>query len=225
MTIKYHDFEQGTPEWLQARCGIITASEMKLILTTTLKVADNDKSRAHYYELAAQRISQYVEPSYIGDDMLRGHVDEVTARIKYAETYGDVDECGFITNDKWGFTLGYSPDGLVSFDGAIEIKSRRQKYQIETITTQQVPTEHVMQLQTGLMVSEREWIDYVSYNGGLPMAVIRVYPDESIQTAIIDAVTKAEAKITAIVDKYHSVLKSDARLIETERQIYEEITA
>jgi len=88
-----------------------------------------------------------------------------------------------------------------------------------------VPTEHVMQLQTGLMVSEREWIDYVSYNGGLPMAVIRVYPDEAIQTAIIDAVTKAEAKITAIVDKYHSVLKSDARLIETERQIYEEITA
>ena len=55
---------------MQARCGLLTASEMKLIITPTLKIASNDKERAHIYELAAQRITNYVEPSYVGDDKL-----------------------------------------------------------------------------------------------------------------------------------------------------------
>ena len=54
--IRYHyDIEQGTPEWLALRCGILTASEIKLIMTPTLKVASNDKERAHLFELIAQR--------------------------------------------------------------------------------------------------------------------------------------------------------------------------
>ncbi len=72
--IKIHrDLIQGSDEWHQARLGILTASEVKYILTAnTLKPADNEKTRAHVWEIAAQRISQYVEPSYSGDDMLRG---------------------------------------------------------------------------------------------------------------------------------------------------------
>ena len=119
--IKYHtDLIQGSDEWLQARCGLLTASEMKLIVTPTLKIANNDKERSHLYELLAQRITQYVEPHYISDDMLRGHEDEVDARILYNDNYAPVTDMGFITNSKWGFTIGYSPDGLVGDDGLIE---------------------------------------------------------------------------------------------------------
>jgi len=113
----YEDLLQGSDDWLQARCGLLTASEMKLIITPTLAVAKNDKVKAHLYELTAQRITQYVEPHYIGDDMIRGHEDEVEARIIYEANYGEVDDVGFITNDKWGFTLGYSPDGMVGCEG------------------------------------------------------------------------------------------------------------
>lgn len=35
----HSDLIQGSDEWLEARRGIITASEVKLILTPTLKVA------------------------------------------------------------------------------------------------------------------------------------------------------------------------------------------
>ena len=123
--IRYHDaFEQGSQQWMEARCGLLSASEMCRILTPTLKIANNDKTRAHVYELAAQRLNQYVEPHYIGDDMLRGHEDEVRARLAYAEHFGEVTECGLVTSDKWGFTIGYSPDGLVGDDGLIECKSR-----------------------------------------------------------------------------------------------------
>jgi hypothetical protein len=67
------DFDQGSTRGSQARCGLLTASEFDRIITPTLKVADNVKSRAHLWEMAAQRISGYVEPQYISDAMLRGH--------------------------------------------------------------------------------------------------------------------------------------------------------
>ena len=72
--VRYHaDFDQGSVDWLNARLGLLTASEVKLILTPTLKLANNDKTRQHVWEIAAQRITRYVEPHYVSDDMLRGH--------------------------------------------------------------------------------------------------------------------------------------------------------
>lgn len=80
MPIIYHaELIQGSEPWHAARCGLLTASEMHLIVTPTLKPASNDKERAHLYELLAQRITGYVEPSYISDAMLRGHQDELDA--------------------------------------------------------------------------------------------------------------------------------------------------
>ena len=224
MTIIYHEeLIQGSDEWMAARCGLLTASEMKLIITPTLKVASNDKERQHLYELLAQRITGYVEPHYVSDDMLRGREEEIHARAVYAETYAPVQEVGFITNDQWGFTIGYSPDGLVGQDGLIECKSRRAKYQMQTIIEGVVPDDYALQLQTGLLVSGRKWIDFVSYCGGLPMVTMRVYPDEKIQSAIIEAATAFEARLAERLAQYEGVLKSGARLVETERKIVQEM--
>ncbi len=216
------DLDQGSEEWLQARCGLLTASEMKHIITPTLKIANNDKSRSHLYELLAQRITGYVEPSYISDDMLRGRDDELRAKQAYEENFAPVVDAGFITNDKFGFVIGYSPDGLVGDDGLIECKSRRQKYHVETILTHAPPEEHVIQLQTGLLVSERKWIDYVSYCGGLPMETIRVYPCAKIQDAIVSAATEFEAKMQEKMAEYKFALSS-RRFVETKRVIIQEI--
>ena len=223
---------QGGDEWLAARCGILTASEMKLILTPTLKVADNDKTRAHLYELLAQRITQYVEPHFVSDDMLRGHDDEVFARAAYMQHVSDVQDMGFITNNRWGFTIGYSPDGLVGDDGLIECKSRRQKYQVQTIIEhvgedggKSIPADYVMQAQTGLLVSERKWLDFLSYHGGLHMPVIRVFPDPVIQNAIIEAAGEFERKLMKKLMTYRGALESGARLIPTERRITQEMYA
>jgi len=84
--VKYHaEVVQGSEEWAAMRCGILTASEMKLAITPTLKIADNDKTRQHIYELLAQRITKYVEPHYVSDQMLRGQEDEIDARLEYAK--------------------------------------------------------------------------------------------------------------------------------------------
>lgn len=224
--VKYHpELIQGSDEWFAARLGLLTASEMKLIITpSNLKPAANDKERAHVYELAAQRITKYVEPHYIGDDMLRGHEDEVEARILYDKHYAPVTDVGFVTNDKWGFTIGYSPDGLVGEDGQIECKSRRQRFQVEVILSGKIPEEHLIQGQTALMVTERKWLDYISYCGGMPMFVARVYPDEAVQGAILTAATIFYEKMEKKITDYNAILTGGMKLIPTERKKYEEIT-
>jgi predicted phage-related endonuclease len=226
--IVYHpDLIQGSEEWHAARCGLLTASEFKLILTPTLKIAANAKERAHLWEIAAQRISQFVEPTYVGDEMLRGHDDEVEARILYEKHFAPVTECGFVTNDRWGFTLGCSPDGLVADDGLIECKSRRQKFQIETICgfyeDGAIPEDFVLQIQGELLVTGRKWCDFISYSGGLPMAIMRVHPDEKVQSAILDAAAKFEARITEAIADYHAALTSGERFIPTGRKVEQEM--
>lgn len=230
MTITYHsDIVQGSEEWHAARCGMLTASEMKLILTPTLKVASNDKERAHLYELLAQRVTRYVEPSYISNDMLRGKEDEIEARALYDKLYAPVQDVGFVTNDNWGFTLGYSPDGLVGSDGQIEAKSRCAKYQAQTIienlgadkgTT--IPIDFMLQCQTGLLVTERKWLDFISYCGGMPMVVIRVFPILDVQTAIIAAAWEFERRLAEKMAVYHQAVAAN-KLPPTERRIEEEM--
>lgn len=229
MTIKIHrDLDQGSPEWHSARLGLLTASEMKYVITPTLKTADNEKTRTHVWELAAQRISQYVEPSYIGDDMLRGWDDEVRARDAYQTKTGlDVEELGFITNDRFGFTIGYSPDGaVIGTSGGIECKSRRQKYQVQTIVEwhrdRTIPTDYMIQVQTGLLVAEWDWIDLVSYSGGLHMPIMRVLPDPKVQEAIIAGATAFETKVREAVTDYEAATKD---MLLTERVIDQEMMA
>ena len=229
MTITYHtEVIQGSDEWFALRCGILTASEVNKIVTPTLKTANNEETRSHLYELLAQRISNYVEPTYVSDDMMRGHEEEVLARIKYSEQYAPVEEMGFVTNDEWGFTLGYSPDGFVGEDGLIECKSRRQKYQIETILSRGVPENSrlncMLQIQTGLLVTKRKWCDFISYHGGLPMLTARILPCFEVQEAIIRAATAFEANLQEKLAEYRSLVSDPAmRLIPTERVIVEEI--
>lgn len=218
---------QGSDEWHQARCGLLTASEFDRILTPTLKIASNAKERAHCWELAAQRITRYVEPTYISDAMLRGHNDEFRARQLYSEKFAPVEEVGFVTNDRWGFTLGCSPDGLVGADGIIECKSRGQRFQVQTLCDwherRVIPEDFALQVQGQLLITGRKWCDLISYSGGLPMVTMRVEPDPEIQDAIIDAAAKFEARINEVVATFQAALGSDLPLIPTERTVEQEM--
>lgn len=230
MTIKYHpEILQGSEEWFAIRCGILTASEMKNVINHNLdpvkptkKDIEKGKDITHLYELLAQRITKYTEPSYVSDDMLRGHEDEIHAKIEYAKTYSPIQDMGFITNDKWGFTIGFSPDGLVGDDGLVESKSRKYKYQIETILDNEMPSDFLIQVQTGLLVSERKWCDFISYpaHGGADMITIRIEEDKKAQDAIIAAACDFEGRLQQKFKKYNEIVASgNVRLIKTERRI------
>lgn len=221
--ITYHEeLEQGSEEWHNLRCGLLTASEIKLILTTkTLKYSTSDKAKLHAYEIAAQRISNYVEPQYINDAMLRGHEDEIKARMLYNDKYMPVEEVGFITNNKWGFTLGFSPDGLTrDKKSGIEIKSRIQKHHVKTVSSNEMPDDFMLQVQAGMLIAELEFIDYISYSGGLHMFVKPIEPNLEVQEAIVEACHEFENTVSEIIDNYKN---NSGLLFETERNIEEEI--
>jgi hypothetical protein len=251
----YTELEQGTDEWLAARCGIVTASVVGQLITKgapdalsvacpkceaqaadpcmstarkvptpiktihdersavasalppVYKVATGDMSRTLALTLAAERITGNVERVYPSRAMERGTLDEPYARGIYAENYAPVDQIGFMVRDYAGFKLGYSPDGLVGDDGLIEIKSRDQKAQLATVLADAVPAANMAQLQAGLLVSGRSWIDYVSYCGGMPLWTKRVEPDQSWREAILEAVSAFEDTARQMVATYTAAVE------------------
>lgn len=217
----FADVLQGSEEWHDLRRGVLTASVIgQLVTPSTLKVASNDRSRAVVASLVAEWVTGWSEDSFTSFDMLRGHEDEVRARDLYSARYAPVTEVGFMIRDDWGFDLGYSPDGLVGDDGMIEVKSRKPKYHLATIVSGEVPSEHMAQLQCGLLVSGRSWCDYLSYCGGMPMWVKRVTPDEDWHAALIEAAQTFEATAAVMASEYAEAV---AGLPATERVIYEDL--
>lgn len=216
------DLVQGTPEWHDQRRGMVTASVVgQLITAKTLTAASNDYSRGLTALLVAERITGYTDPTYLSNDMMRGIDDEPIARDIYSKHYAPATECGFMVLEGDGFRLGFSPDGLVGADGLIEIKSRRGKKQLQTVLSGDVPAENIAQIQCGLLVSGRKWLDYVSFSGGMNLWVTRVYPDqrwfEAITAAVL-AFEKAAEQMTAdyltAVDGLPATERIDHNLVE-----------
>ena len=219
---EYPEVEQGSERWHDLRRGIVTASTVHLLLTSkTKKPASNDDSRGLTLSLVAERITNHTDPTYQNFDMMRGVLDEPVARDLYSKHFAPVREYGFMVLERTvgdPLFLGWSPDGLVGDDGAIEVKSRKQKQQLATILADEVPEANMAQLQAALLVSGREWIDYVSFSGGMPLYVKRVYPDVDYQMAIVAAVDAFELTAAEMAAKY---AEATLGLPLTERQNYD----
>ena len=170
-------------------------------------VADNDTHRGLTTLLVAERITGWTDPTYVNADMWRGVECEPIARDIYSGHYQQATEVGFILRVEDGWQLGYSPDGLVGTDGLIEIKSPRAKTHLNTILADEVPAFYMPQLQAGLLVSGRDWIDFVSYVGGMPLWVKRVLPDPRWFEAIVAAVTRFETTAAEMVAAYEKATK------------------
>ena len=214
----YEELEQGSPEWFDARRGLMSASELSLILTPKLKIADNEKTKIHCFELAAQRLNNFTDPSWDGENAMRGWADEVRARDLYTENFAPVREVGGMCRDFGNFKLWCSPDGLVGEDGGIECKSRLQKHQLRTVFENDVPEEHKLRVEAFLLVSGRDWIDYLSYSGGMALWKIRVEPDPEFHAAIMTACDAFETRVQEIMKVYQERIdKLGDGVVMTER--------
>lgn len=219
MTLKVYDCEQGSDEWLQARCGIPTSTTISAMLTPAGAVANNQASRTAVHTLAAERLTGRPPEPVWSRDIERGHLDEPIARKVYEQHTGEpVEEVGFMVANyvAAGLTthkLGFSPDGLVGEYGLTEFKSRKPNLHLQYVLTRKIPFAHMVQMQTGMLVSDRTWCDYVSYSGGLPMHIQRVHADGLMQYQIIEAATELERRTELVITKFEAETK---RMPETE---------
>lgn len=209
MTIEYKmDLIQNTDEWARARTGMITASCAKNIITPTGKTANNEGSRKYSYQLAVERMYGYQEDSFQSYDMERGHIEEIYAKELYSREFSQTKDCGFVINRELGFEFGFSPDALVGEDGLVEVKSRKEKLQIETIINNKMPSGYNLQIQAGLFVTGRKWCDFLSYSNGMPMYIERIYPDADLIEKIKQAAIEFDIKTKEVIDDFKEKTKS-----------------
>lgn len=176
------DVEQGSEAWLKERMGVATCSEFSNIITPSK--GEESKSITKYAKkLALEKVYEKLkEETYKSAAMIAGNELEAVARQLYQErTLNFVEQVGFIKSDCENF--GFSPDGLVDESGIIEIKCLEAEAHSEIILNNEVPLDHIPQIQGGLWISERKWCDFIAYNHyhrnpDKKLLIFRVYRDE-----------------------------------------------
>lgn len=165
------DGAQYSDAWWASRCGVPTASQFSRIFTG--KGEPSKQRTAYLYELAAQRITGQQEETYKATAMALGTEREADARRVYAMTDEVVvEEVGLLLSDCGRY--GASPDGLIGEAGCLEIKCPMGKTAVEYLMKGSLPPAYMQQVYGQLLVTGREWCDFVSYYPGLPLFIVRV---------------------------------------------------
>ena len=162
---KFHDMEQNSDEWFEARGGLITSSKLGVIMASYGK-AFGEPAKKYAVNIAIEQLTgQAISSGYSNEHMERGHEQEPIARELYEQEYFcDVTNGGFFENK----LIGCSPDGLVSDDGVIEIKSVIASTQFATVKRGKLDPAYKWQCYGNLMFTARDWLDYVSYCADFP---------------------------------------------------------
>ena len=173
--------EQQSEEWFQARLGCATGSRFNDVIAKTR--SGYSTSRKNYaVELALEIITGTRQDFYQSSAMAWGTETEPVARLEYELITGnEVEETGFWKHDI--LPIGASPDGLVNKDGLLEIKCPNSATHLETLISGKVPRQYIAQVQGQLLITERNWADFVSYDPRMPenakIKIIRVERDEA----------------------------------------------
>lgn len=189
--------EQGSAEWHAERAGRWTGSKFVDVLARA-KRAPHEPLKAYYdliWQVVGERLSGRASESISAAALKWGHEVEPFAREAYELDTGNiVTPCGFIRHPQHDYT-GASPDGLISADGTLEIKSPIDRVIQLQRWRDGLPEEYRPQIQGQLWVTGRQWCDFVSFHPELPeqfrFLKIRVTRDDAyiatLETAVIEA--------------------------------------
>jgi hypothetical protein len=170
-----HKCEQYSDEYDRLKLGIPTSSNFDKIISPEGKPSKQWKKYA--YHLIAERLLDRQVDSYTSPYMERGLALESDA-AEFYEMLRDqpLERVGFITNDD--ASIGCSPDRLIGEDGLLEIKVPAPQTQVEYLLTGEIDRKYWPQLQGQLFISERKFVDIISYHPELPPSIISVERDD-----------------------------------------------
>ena len=191
----YYNVEQNTDEWLNLRKGKFTASSFKdLFMEKTTQGYQNA-----IYKVAFERLTDESPESYTNEWMQRGTELEPEARTWYEfENNIVVNNGGFIEYNDW---IGASPDGLIGEDGLLEIKCPKYTTMMNYLIDKKLPNMYYYQVHGQLLVSDRQWCDFICYHPKLPRFVLRIERDKEVDKEILDQLSKGIKKAESIINK------------------------
>jgi putative phage-type endonuclease len=200
---------QRDADWYAARIGKATASRFRDAIAA-LKSGDPAQAQRDYVtELVVERLTGQRVQKFVTAAMQWGD-HEPEARTAYERVTGiSVEETGFIAHDT--LLAGCSPDGLVDWDGLIEIKCPfNSANHIETLLNG-MPDDHRAQVQGQMWITGRQWCDFVSYDPRMPVElqlhVQRIQRDPSF-------IADLEARITIFLQQVGNQVEALRRLAE-----------
>lgn len=151
---------QGSPEWLEARRGVITGSRFRDCRDRLKTGAPSKKCLGYAMDVARERIGGRAPEVFVNAAMRMGTEQEPYARAAYeAKTKLFVEEAGFITTEDRLF--GVSVDGLVDDDGIIEIKTMVSSDTLFTAVVGGDISDYVDQCNGAMWLLGRKWVDLI----------------------------------------------------------------
>jgi len=168
--------EQGSEEWLQARCGVVTASNFSKVFTTAGKLSTSRDGLVN--QAVAENLMGHPVDSFKSEAMQRGNDLEPQARAM-AEMLLDVDisETGLVKLDD--HEIGCSPDGVFG-DSGVEIKCPNASTHVGYLRAGKMPTTYVQQIQGQMLVLELESLWFLSFHPDLPPFLIEVKRNDKL---------------------------------------------
>ena len=175
--MKILDIQQGTSEWHEARRGMPTSSEFSSIITTQGVIS---KSREKYlWRLVGERLGGVIEDGYTSYAMQRGKEKEKEAKLFYELIREPIQSVGFCISEE-GY--GASTDGLIGDKGVFELKCPEMATHIGYLLgDKEIPTAYYQQTQGEILVTGREYVEFMSYYPGLNPFIVREEPDPVFQ--------------------------------------------
>lgn len=153
--------DQGTPEWLKLKLGVISASNISKVLAKR----GSDTRNGYMAELVGQVCTG--EQEEINAKALEwGRVNEDSARAAYSFKSGlSVEKVGFIYKDQ-SRRSGCSPDLKVTGKnkfGEIKVPMATRVY-IEFLASGKIKKDYMDQVMFSMWVTGAEEWDFINYN-------------------------------------------------------------
>lgn len=217
--MKIIDVVQGSQEWLAARAGIVTASEMSNLMTDKFEIRTGKTPETYLLEKLAERVmGAPLETGGSSWHMEQGSVAEHEARgwVSFTQEC-EINKVGLVVTDD--FSCGASPDGLIGEDGGVEIKYPSMPVHLKYLLGGILPTEHALQVHSSMWVTGRKWWLFVSYCRFAPPLVVRVEREDKIQALIGEAVAAFNVKLADAYAKMKALAREeDPRPLPPTRQ-------
>lgn len=208
--MKHYDFEQGTPEWLEARKGCITGSKFRDARDRLKNGNPSSKAILYAKDVARERCGGTAEKVFQNAAMRIGTEQEKFAVAAYEQRTGRLAEpVGFFKTDDGMF--GLSPDSLIDDDGVLEVKTMVSSDTLFTAVAEGDISAYQDQCDGYLWLLGRKWVDLVLWapdmaDLGLDMVIHRITRNE-------ERIEKLEADLMAFsltVRTYESALRKAA---------------
>lgn len=187
---------QGSFAWLEARAGIVTASELGNLLTPEFKPRTGETPKTYLAEKLAEKWTGEALPGFTSFATDFGKIVEEEAAPWFEFTYDcEVKRGLYLTTDDGKF--GCSPDGIIDGKTGLEIKCPQLPNHFKWLLDGKVPKDHLVQVHASLYATGfKEWI-FLSYRRHAPPMVVKVARDEAIIKQISEVVADFNAKLDA----------------------------